>query len=80
MSGLCFIIIIIIITITIIIIYELNLYNLTFKLGHSQLKDHADLDTTFVSLKSVYRNPKSNVCIGYIYKSASILPSVSLPP
>ena len=61
MSGLCFIIIIII-TITIIIIYELNLYNLTFKLGHSQLKDHADLDTTFVSLKSVYLNLKSNVC------------------
>ena len=29
--------------------------------GHSQLWDCADLDTTFVSLKSVYHNPKSNV-------------------
>ena len=26
--------------------------------GHSQLWDRADLDTTFVSLKSVYLNPK----------------------
>ena len=29
--------------------------------GHSQLWDCADLDTTFVSLKCVYLNPKSNV-------------------
>ena len=34
--------------------------------GHSQLWDRSDLDTTFVSLKSVYLNPKSNVRIGYI--------------
>ena len=32
--------------------------------GHSQLWDCADLDTTFVSLKSVYLNPKSNVRVG----------------
>ena len=32
--------------------------------GHSQLRDCADLDTTFVSLKSVYLNPKSNVRVG----------------
>jgi len=48
--------------------------------GHSQLRDHADLDTTFASLKSIYLNPKSNVHIGYILKSASILPSVSFDP
>ena len=34
--------------------------------GHSQLLDRTDLDTTFVSLKSVYLNPKSNERIGYI--------------
>ena len=34
--------------------------------GHSQLRDRADLDTTFASLKSVYLNPKSNVRVGYI--------------
>ena len=33
-------------------------------MGHSQLWDRADLDTTFASLKSVYLNPKSND--GYI--------------
>ena len=48
--------------------------------GHSQLWDRADPDTTFVSLKSVYLNPKSNVPVGYIYKSALILPSVSFHP
>ena len=34
--------------------------------GHSQLCDRADLDTTFVSLKRVYLNPKSNERVGYI--------------
>ena len=34
--------------------------------GHSQLRDRADLDITFASLKSVYLNPKSNVRVGYI--------------
>ena len=48
--------------------------------GHSQLRDPADLDMTFASLKSVYLNPKSNVHIRYISKSASILPSVSFDP
>ena len=48
--------------------------------GHSLLLDHADLDTTFVSLKSVYLNPKSNERVGYIQKSASILPRVSFDP
>ena len=33
---------------------------------HSQLWDRADLDTTFVSLKRVYLNPKSNERVGYI--------------
>ena len=42
----------------------------------SQLRNHAELDTTFASLKSVYFNLKSNLCIGYIWKSASILPSM----
>ena len=31
------------------------LYNVMLK-GHSHLCDHADLDTSFVSLKSVYLN------------------------
>ena len=35
---------------------------------------------TFVSLKSVYLNPKSNVHIGYIYKPAAVLLSVSFDP
>ena len=48
--------------------------------GHSQLGERADVDTTFVSLKTVYRNPKSNERISYIWKSASILPSVSFDP
>ena len=47
---------------------------------HSQLCDCADLDTTFASLKSIYLNPKSNLCIAYIQKTASILPSVSFNP
>ena len=47
---------------------------------HSQLWDRADLDTTFESLKGVYLNPKSNLRVRYIYKSASILPSVSFHP
>ena len=47
---------------------------------HSQLWDRADLDTTLASLKSVYLNPKLNVRVGYIKKSASILPSVSFDP
>ena len=34
--------------------------------GQSQLWDRADLDTTFVSLKRVYLNPKSNEPVGYI--------------
>ena len=34
--------------------------------GHSQLWDRADLDTTFVSLKRVYLNPKSNERVGSI--------------
>ena len=34
--------------------------------GDSQLWDPADLDTTFVSLKRVYLNPKSNERVGYI--------------
>ena len=33
--------------------------------GHSQLRDRADLDMTFASLKSVYLNPKSNVHMSY---------------
>ena len=41
---------------------------------HSQLWDSADLDTTFASSKSVYLNPKSNLCVGYISKYASVLP------
>ena len=45
--------------------------------GHSQLWDHADLDTTFASLKSVYLNPKLNVRVQYIKNSALILPAVS---
>ena len=48
--------------------------------GHGQLCDRADLDTTFASLKSVYHNPKSNLRVGYILKSASILPSISFDP
>ena len=44
----------------------------------SQLWDRADMDTSLASLKSVYLNPKSNVCVRYIKKSVSILPSVSL--
>ena len=48
--------------------------------GHRQLRDRADLDMTFASLKSVYLNPKSNVHIQYISKSATILPSVSFDP
>ena len=48
--------------------------------GHSQLWDRADLDTTFASLKSVYLNPKSNLRVGYILNSASILPSASFDP
>ena len=34
--------------------------------GHSQLWDRADLDTTLVSLKRVYLNPKSNERVGCI--------------
>ena len=34
--------------------------------GNSQLWDHADLDTTFASLKSVYLNQKSNIRVGCI--------------
>ena len=48
--------------------------------GHSQLLDRADLDTTSAGLKRVCLNPKSNVRVGYIKKSASILPSVSFDP
>ena len=48
--------------------------------GHSQLWERADLDTTFASLKSVYLNPKSNVRVGHIEESASILLSVSFDP
>ena len=42
--------------------------------GHNQLWDRTDLDTTFASLKSLYLNLKSNLCIGYISKSASVQP------
>ena len=38
------------------------------------------MDTTFPCLKSFFLNPKSNVHIGYIYKSALILPSLSFDP
>ena len=38
------------------------------------------LDTNFTSLKIVYLNPKSNLRVGRIKKSASILPSVSVDP
>ena len=41
--------------------------------GDSQLWDPADLDTTFVSLKRVHLNPKSNERVGHIKKSASVL-------
>ena len=44
--------------------------------GHSQLWDRTNLDTTFASFKRVYLNPKSNLRVGYIWKSASIFPSV----
>ena len=47
------------------LVYFRNLFSSILK-GHSQLWDHGDLDTTFASLKSVYLNQKSNVCIGYI--------------
>ena len=33
---------------------------------HSQLRDHADLDTTFASLKIVYLSLKSNLHVRYI--------------
>ena len=59
----------------------LNLVSKPFNLkGHSQLWDCTDLDTTFASLKNVYLNPKSNLCVGCIQKSPSILPSVSFNP
>ena len=48
--------------------------------GHSKLWDRADLDTTFPSLKSVYLNSKSNLRVGYIKKSTSIVPGVSFDP
>ena len=41
-------------------------YRQPSKMGHSQLWDRDDLDTTFASFKSVYLNPKSNVRAGYI--------------
>ena len=62
----------IIILVIIILLYKLK--------GHSQLWESADLDTSFASLKSVYLNPKSNVRVGYTWKSALILPSVSFDP
>ena len=62
----------IIIRVIIILLYKLK--------GHSQLWESADLDTSFASLKSVYLNPKSNVRVGYTWKSALILPSVSFDP
>ena len=34
--------------------------------GHGQLSDRADLDTSFVSLKSIYLNLKSKVRVEYI--------------
>ena len=45
-----------------------------------QLWDRDDLDTTFASLKSVYLNPKLNVRVIYIQRSAEILPSVLFDP
>ena len=52
---------------TSIVDVELVLTHFDFHLKrHSQLCDLADLDTSFASLKSVYLNPKSNVCVGYI--------------
>ena len=38
--------------------------------GHSQLRERADLDTSFASLKSVYLNLELNVRVRYIKKSA----------
>ena len=43
----------------------LNVFKCILK-GHSQLWGRAELDTTFVSLKRVYLNPKSNERVGYI--------------
>ena len=40
--------------------------------GHSQLWDRATLDTSFLTLKKGYFNPKSKLRVEYIYKSASI--------
>ena len=34
--------------------------------GHSQLWDYTGLDSTFVSLKGVYLNPKSNLRVKHI--------------
>ena len=45
--------------------------------GHSQLGTALTCKVAFSSLKRVYLNPKSNVCVEYIQKSASNLPSVS---
>ena len=60
---------------------EIDLNPFAWRLkGHSQLRDRADLDTTFSGLKGVYLNPKSNVLVGYIEKCASILPSVPFDP
>ena len=61
------------------VIFTCRYFKLIIK-GHSQLWGRADLDTTFSSLKSVYLNQKSNVCVRYIQKSASILPSFSFDP
>ena len=40
--------------------------------GHSHPWDRATLDTSFLTLKKGYLNPKSKLRVEYIYKSASI--------
>ena len=54
--------------------------DLSFLKGHRQLWVRTDLNTTFASLTSIYFNPKSNLRVGYIQKSTSILPGVSFDP
>ena len=45
--------------------------------GTQSALDNTNLDTSFATLKSVYLNPKSNVRVGYIQKSALIFPNDS---
>ena len=40
--------------------------------GHSQLWNRATLNTSFLTLKKGYLNPKSKLRVEYVYKSATI--------